>query len=323
MAVYRDGLISKDEEYIEVPRRLSMGRYAKIELQAAVQGLEAIIIMVVIICAVLLALCVPFPSDLFSSQSTSSIPSDNNQTWINNYSGSGFYPMVTGGVNDTYGPIDGAYVLLSSFHIAMTTDLDDAKKAGLILCTTLSLTDGTFHMSDLSKVQPDTDYWLVSYAAFHDPNIQVLRFTKEASTVHVDMVMALRPMTWNMSGTLSRRGGEFKFDILAESRPFEDYGLRSSLMDRTLTAVVTWNNYLTKGGDLEIGYSMTCTEPSSNSAIQYPTQKNNQEQISVVLTPTVLDKLDGCGAGSTVFSIWVDNASWANDCSFTLTVSIS
>jgi hypothetical protein len=137
------------------------------------------------------------------------------------------------------------------------------------------------------------------------------------------MVLTMRPMSWTMTGVVSRGGGEFIFDVLAESRPFEDYGIRSALMNKTLNAVVSWDNGLTTGGDLEIGYSMTCMDPSSDAVTQYPTQKNNQEQITIVLSPTVMEELDGCGGGHFTFSIWVDNASWANDCAFTLAVSIS
>jgi hypothetical protein len=322
MAVRKDSVSFADEDYMEIPR-LNKGGYAKAKQVTTEQAVRAVVVSIAIVCLMVLPIWFLNTIDPFTSQSYNNRRTNNGQNWNYNNYGSGAYPQITGSVNSTQGPIDGAYVALSSVPIATTGDLETAEENDLILGYTESFSGGTFYMNDLSYVEPETNYWLVACAAFHNPNVQVVRFNKNDPTMNIDIVLTMRPMTWTMTGILSRGGGEFIFDILAESRPFERYGLRSALMNRTLNAVVTWDNDLTTGGDLEIGYAMTCMDPSSNTATQYPTQKSNQEQITIVLSPTVLEELDGCGGRSITFSVWVDNASWANDCAFTLTVSIS
>lgn len=215
------------------------------------------------------------------------------------------------------GPVLGALVVISIEPMVTVGDFEIIVEEGMDYDYSRTLSDGSFSFDYLYS---GVTYYMMAGAAFHTPVFKTVTIEGEEAA-KITFTLNERPLVWSTQGTISRPDPAFRLDLLAREGYMASYGLKEALLNKTLTATVSWDNTYDTGGDLKIGYEMTCEDPYSDSSAQYPTSKGNQETITLYLDDSALADLDGCGR-ELRFDIIVDYSTWANDCHFSLTVSI-
>jgi hypothetical protein len=91
-----------------------------------------------------------------------------------------------------------------------------------------------------------------------------------------------------------------------------------------LTATLTWSNSVSSGGDLVIGYEVTCHDPEFNDDTEMPWHRDNMIIMNLQITEDLLESIFECGGSDYgIFVVYVGIEKWGHDVHFDLTVEIT
>jgi hypothetical protein len=225
---------------------------------------------------------------------------------------------ISGCVCNGNGPVGGALVIMSTVNFDSITDLEAITEDEVQFEITIALTDGSYYFPPL--FHHGTNYWIMAFAAFHETRVAPIKMA-EGSSTYTELVIERKDLRWTTSGYMDRGNEVFVIDLLEKERHLVNYGLRAALVDQTLQAEVVWDNTMTTGGDLRIGYRSSSSESHSDQMKQYPSSKDNRESLTLRLDDNEIDNMIG-SSNSPILEIVVDSTTWTRDCNFEVTIQI-
>ena len=214
-------------------------------------------------------------------------------------------------------PMPNALVVISEQKIKTVEDFEIMTRSGGEFIATSTSSSGNFEFKYLKY---NISYWMMVGAVFHKPAFKTVQMTPEDEpTVH--FILIRKTLGWGVDDMISRGDGPYLVDLLRDEGPFKKYGLGHALEGLDLIAVVTWDNDMRKGGDLEIGYVTSCYRNSVDDEKQYPSQENNSETLVVHIDKGMIQAIQEC-SNEPQLQVFLDYVTWARDCYFIVTISI-